>query len=88
LLTYAQKNGAFFMHECRRNKRYVIITIMLRRVSEALVDSSSYVSRTHCRLSVTIVLLVPLPSKRFGAYYSSRRNASGAIYFVHLICLS
>jgi hypothetical protein len=49
------------------------------RVTEALVDSSLYVSRVHRRLSVTTVLLVPLPSKRFGAYYSSRRNASGCL---------
>lgn len=27
---------------------------------------------------MTIVLPVPLPSKHFGAYYSSRKNASGA----------
>jgi hypothetical protein len=70
------------MHECGRNKRYVI-TIddhAASRVSEAFIDYSLYVSRTHYRLSVTIILLIPLPNKHFGAYYSSRKNASGAVY--------
>ncbi len=50
------------------------------RISEVVIDSSLYITRTHHRPSETIVLLVPLPGRRFGAYYSSRKNASGAAF--------
>jgi hypothetical protein len=70
--------------------RRIMIAIMPRRVAGlqgSLIYSSLYISRMH-RVPVTIVLLVPLPSKRFGTYYSSRKNALGAAYSVHSICLA